>query len=266
MLWLLLKVTHVHTGCIGGVYLSSPILPGFIVLDHHAVSQVRALFAPIHKDGYKFVAIAAAATIAAFLISSTLGFLILIVTLALIFFFRDPQRVVPVGDGLIAAPADGTIIGIEIMAPPAELGLGSVGRTRVSIFLSLFDVHVIRTPVSGRVSKTFHRPGLYLNAAAPEAPAQNECFGVAIHMKDTLAVGAVLIAGKVARRIVTSIDEGDTISAGERIGIIRLGSRVDIYLPAACCLLVSEGQKTIAGETVLADLNMQEPRRLFQRI
>jgi phosphatidylserine decarboxylase len=266
MLRLLLQVTHVHTGWIGGVYLLPPILPGFIVFDHHTVSQVRALFAPIHKDGYKFVAIAAAVTAAALLISSTLGFLALMVTLALAFFFRDPQRVVPMRDGLIASPADGTIIGVEIMAPPAELGLGSSDKTRISIFLSLFDVHVIRTPVSGRVSKTFHRPGLYLNAGAPEAPAQNECFGVTIQTKEAPEVGAVLIAGKVARRIVTSIEEGDTISAGERIGIIRFGSRVDLYLPTACCLLVSEGQKTIAGETVIADLNAQEPRRLFQRI
>jgi phosphatidylserine decarboxylase len=236
------------------------------VFDHHAVSQVRALFAPIHKDGYKFVAIAAAATIVAFLLSGTLGLLVLIVTLTLVFFFRDPQRVVPVRDGLIVAPADGTIIGIENVAPPAELGLGSGGKTRVSIFLSLFDVHVIRMPVSGRVSKTFYRPGLYHNAAAPEAPAQNECFGVAIQSKEALEAGAVLIAGAVARRIVTNIDEGDTISAGERIGIIRFGSRVDIYVPAACSLLVSEGQRTIAGETVIADLNSQEPGRLFQRI
>ena len=236
------------------------------MFDHHTVSQVRALFAPIHKDGYKFVAIGAAATVVAFLLSNVLGFLFLIVTLALVFFFRDPQRVVPVQDGLVVAPADGTVISIEEVAPPVELGFESGSKTRVSLFLSLFDVHVIRTPVSGRVTKTFHRPGLYLNAAAPEAPAQNECFGVAVQTKDAFEIGAVLVAGTVARRIVTTVYEGDLVSAGERIGIIRFGSRVDIYLPARCPLLVSVGQRTIAGETMIADFKSQLPERLFRRI
>ena len=155
---------------------------------------------------------------------------------------------------------------METRRRQAELGLGTTELERISIFLSLFDVHVIRAPVTGRVEAAFYRPGQHHNAAAPEAPAENECFGVSIETKGTQRVGAVLVAGKVARRIVTGVSQGDRISAGERIGIIRFGSRVDVYLPPEASLLVGEGQRTIAGETVLAGLDQRTPPRLFQRI
>ena len=229
-------------------------------------SQALALFSPIHKDGYKFVAVAAALTVAAFLLSSTLGLLFALATAALIFFFRDPERMVPSRDGLVVAPADGTIVSVSSAAPPAELGLGSDPKTRISIFLSLLDVHVIRTPVSGRIETSFYRPGQYLNAASPQAPALNECHGFAIETKDALRCGAVLVAGTVARRIVTGVGQGDTVAQGQRIGIIRFGSRVDVYLPASIGVLAGEGQRTIAGETIIADLDSQEPRRIFRRI
>ncbi|MBI4724775.1 MAG: phosphatidylserine decarboxylase, partial [Rhodomicrobium sp.] len=143
-------------------------------------SQALALLAPVHRDGYKFVAAGAAATVLAFLLSNTLGLICLIATLALALFFRDPARVVPVREGLVVAPADGTVISIGTAAPPRELGLGSDPLTRVSIFLSVLDVHVCRSPVSGRIETSFHRPGIHRNAAAPEAPAENECHGFVI--------------------------------------------------------------------------------------
>jgi phosphatidylserine decarboxylase len=232
----------------------------------NALSQIAALFQPIHKDGYKFVAIAAAATLVAFLLSTLLGLIGLIATLALVFFFRDPQRTVPQRDGLVLAPADGTVIGAGSGVPPPELGLGSEPVTRISIFLSVFDVHVIRAPVAGRIGASFYRPGLHVNAASPEAPAANECHGFAIETKDALRVGVVLVAGTVARRVVAGVGQGDAVAAGGRIGIIRFGSRADIYLPSSPGLLVAEGQRTIAGETVIADLDSREPPRMFRRI
>lgn len=232
----------------------------------NGLSQALALFSPIHKDGYKFVAVAAAATVVAFLLSSILGLVFVIATAALIFFFRDPERMVPGKDGLILAPADGTIISVSDVAPPAELGMGSEPKTRVSIFLSLLDVHVIRTPVAGRIEVSFYRPGQYLNAASPRAPVLNECQGFTIETKDSLHIGAVLVAGTVARRIVPSVGQGDSVTPGQRVGIIRFGSRVDIYLPPMTSVLAGEGQRTIAGETVIADLESHEPRRIFWRI
>jgi phosphatidylserine decarboxylase len=232
----------------------------------NALSQARALLAPINKDGYKFVAGAVGATILAFLLSlNTLAFLCLIVTGALAFFFRDPYRIVPQREGLVVAPADGVVIGVETMAPPAELNLGTEVRTRVSIFLSLFDVHVIRTPVTGRIDASVHTSGSYKNAAALEAPSENERQSIVIEAKNAVRLGVVLVAGLVARRIVTDVKVGDTIMTGERLGIIRFGSRVDLYLPPST-LLVSEGQRTLAGETIIADLESQEPHRSFQRI
>src|SRR5262249_13966676 len=173
---------------------------------------------------------------------------------------------VPVREGLAVAPADGTIIAIRDAPPPAGLGLGSEARTCVSIFLSLLDVHVVRSPVAGRIERSFYRPGEHRNAASADAPVDNECQGFAIETQDTLRVGTVLVAGTVARRIVASIGEGDTVMTGDRIGIIRFGSRVDIYLPSPQGLLVAEGQRTVAGETIIADLASREPQRLFRRL
>jgi phosphatidylserine decarboxylase len=234
------------------------------VSDLHVLAQLRALIAPIHKDGYKFVAIAAAVTAVAFLLSNLLGLVALIATLALVFFFRDPRRVVPTQEGIIVAPADGRIISIGIADPPPELCLGSVPLTRISIFLSVFDVHVIRAPANGRVVTSFYRPGRHINAGAPEAPSENECHGFGFETKNVRYIGAVLVAGKVARRIVTGIKEGGNVLAGERIGIIRFGSRTDIYLPGEASVLAAEGQRTIAGETVIAEFDRTAAQRQFR--
>jgi len=236
------------------------------VSEPNALSQARASLAPINKDGYKFVAIAAGVTVLAYLLSlHTLALLCLIVTGALAFFFRDPARIVPQRDGLVIAPADGVVIGIEPMAPPPELNLGTEIRTRVSIFLSLFDVHVVRAPIAGRIETSAHIAGLYKNAGASDAPKENERQSIVIEAKNAVRLGVVLVAGLVARRIMTEVKAADNVMAGERIGIIRFGSRVDLYLPPST-LLVSEGQRTLAGETVVADLESQEPHRSFQRI
>jgi phosphatidylserine decarboxylase len=236
------------------------------VSEPNGFSQALSLFSPIHKDGYKFVAASAGATVVAFLISATLGLIFVFATVALVFFFRDPERMVPGKDGLVLAPADGTIVSVGTVTPPSELGLGSEPKTRVSIFLTVLDVHVIRTPVAGRIEASVYRPGQFLNAASPDAPALNEYHGFVIETKDAQHIGAVLVAGTVARRIVPEIGQGDSVTAGQRVGLIRFGSRVDIYLPAQVSILAGEGQRTVAGETVIADLESQEPSRIFRRI
>ncbi len=231
-----------------------------------ALSQARALLAPINKDGYKFVGGAAGITAVAFFLSlNGLALFCLLATGALAFFFRDPSRIVPQRDGLVVAPADGVVIGIEPVVLPSELNLGTEVRTRVSIFLSLLDVHVTRAPMAGLIGVSVHTPGVYKNAASPSAPKDNERQSFVIEAKDSIRLGVVLVAGYVARRIVPAVKKGDTVTTGERIGLIRFGSRVDIYLPNAT-LLVSEGQRTLAGETVIADLQSHEPHRTFQRI
>jgi phosphatidylserine decarboxylase len=233
---------------------------------HLAISQIRAVFSPIHSDGYKFVAGAALAAWVAFYISNVLGWIGVCAALFLAFFFRDPKRITPTRDSLVIAPSDGTVIADELATPPAELGLGDTPMRRVSTFLSLFDVHVTRSPFTGQVKAAVHRPGEHRNAADPEAPAVNETYALAIEMKNGVQAGVVLVAGTVARRIVPSVRLGDNVCAGERIGIIRFGSRTDIYLPAQTNIFVGIEQRTIAGETVIADLDSAELQRTFRKI
>ncbi len=231
----------------------------------NAWSQTLALFTPINRDGYKFVAAAAGATIIAFMLSSGLGLLGVLATAAIAFFFRDPVRVIPIRDGLLLSPADGTVIVAGNSVPPPELGLGSEAMTTVSIFLSLLDVHVVRTPLQGRIDLSLHEPGVYHNAAAPEASRENERHNLTLVSAAGARVGLVLVAGLAARRIVTTVRPGDALVAGERIGLIRFGSRVDVYAPESPQLLVAEGQRVVAGETVLADFEAHEPSRGFRR-
>jgi phosphatidylserine decarboxylase len=231
----------------------------------NALSQLLAVFTPIHRDGYKFVALAALITVLLFLISNILGIIGVILTAAIAFFFRDPERVIPSRDGLVIAPADGTVVRIDPVTPPEELGLGKEPLTCVSIFLSLFDVHVARSPISGRVEASVYREGVYHNAASPAAQSENERHGFVIQTGSGVKLGLVLVAGYVARRIITFVRLGDGITAGERVGLIRFGSRVDIYLPSSQGILVAEGQRLIAGETMIADLNSHEPSLIFRR-
>ena len=161
----------------------------------------------------------------------------------------------------MVAPADGRICAIERVRPPAELGLGETERLRVSIFLSIFDVHINRAPVAGRVIRSIYVPGSFLNAAADKASDENERRGIIIDNGGDSEIAMVQIAGLIARRIVTFVNEGDSVGVGERVGLIRFGSRVDLYLPPGRGALVAVGQRAIGGETVVADLRSSEPER-----
>lgn len=217
------------------------------------IDSVRKQMAPIHPEGYLFIGIFALVSLVLFVIWRPLGWIGVVLTLWCIYFFRDPVRVTPVRDGLVVAPADGKISSVALAVPPPELGLGSESVPRVSIFMSVFDVHVNRSPVSGEVERIVYRPGKFFNADLDKASEHNERNGLVIRTPSG-RYGVVQIAGLIARRIVCFAKEGQLVSAGERFGLIRFGSRVDIYLPAGTKPLVAVGQYSLGGETVIADL------------
>jgi phosphatidylserine decarboxylase len=216
---------------------------------------------PVHPDGHKFIAIGAAVTLLFFFLYPPLGWICALITAWIIYFFRDPQRVTPLRPGLVISAADGKISGVEKVVPPAELGMGSDERVRISTFLSVFDVHINRSPIAGRITRSLYVPGAFLNAALDKASEENERRIIVIDTPADGEIGVVQIAGLVARRIVTFSAIGDTLGAGQRFGLIRFGSRVDVYLPPGKTALVSIGQRAVAGETVLADLHSAEPER-----
>lgn len=210
---------------------------------------------PILEDGWRFIAIfAGLAFLGALTGLAWLFWPLLLLMFWSVYFFRDPPRGVPQEEGLLIAPADGLVQMVTQSAPPAELGLGDQPLTRVSIFLSVFDVHINRAPCAGTVEVVAYRPGKFLNAAADKASDENERMAIALRRADGNLIGFVQIAGWVARRIVCYVKPGQTIVAGERFGHIRFGSRTDLYLPVGARLLVAPGQRMIGGETVVADL------------
>ena len=224
-------------------------------------------FVPILDDGWRFIAIFAFITLLAALTGiAWLFWPLMALTLWSIFFFRDPPRGVPQDDGMLIAPADGLVQMVTQAAPPAELGLGSSALTRVSIFLSVFDVHINRAPCAGTVEVVAYRPGRFVNAAADKASEDNERMAIAVRRGDGRLIGCVQIAGWVARRIICNIKPGQAVAAGERFGHIRFGSRTDLYLPTGARLLVAEGQRMIGGETVVAELDPADatPRRVIE--
>ncbi|SDB72424.1 phosphatidylserine decarboxylase [Belnapia rosea] len=222
--------------------------------------SLRLVLASPHRAGYPFIAIGVAvAVLGGLLLGSWLFWLGLTFTLFCLYFFRDPRRVAPDREGLVVAPADGHVVSVMPAVPPAELGLGPAPRWRVAIFLSVLDVHVNRAPVAGRVTRIAYRPGKFLSANLDKASEDNERNAIALRLPDGRDVAVVQIAGLVARRILCDIREGDSVQAGERFGIIRFGSRTDVYLPEGIRPMVAVGQTMIGGETVLADLN---PARL----
>jgi phosphatidylserine decarboxylase len=225
------------------------------------MSMLSTFIKPMHREGYRFVGIFAAVTLVLFLIAEPLGWIGVGLTVWCYYFFRDPERVTPVREGLIVSPADGIVQMIGKYAPPEELGLGTEPMTRVAVFMNVFNCHVNRAPIAGRIEKIAYRPGKFLNASLDKASVDNERNGLTIRMEDGRAIGVVQIAGLVARRIVCEVKEGQAIGTGERFGMIRFGSRLDVYLPEGVSPLVAVGQSTIAGETVLADLASQEPAR-----
>ena len=228
---------------------------------HSLIDTITDSIVPVHSDGYKFLAIGAGVCLLLFLVWPPAAWVAVLITAWIAYFFRDPPRVTPLRDGLIIAPGDGRISAIEVVRPPAELGFGDEPRLRISIFLSVFDVHINRAPVPGRVVRSVYVPGTFLNAALDKASEENERRCLVISTSDNQEVAVVQIAGLVARRIVTFIREGDTVGVGERYGLIRFGSRVDTYLPPGHGALVAVGQRAVGGETILADLKSNEPER-----
>jgi phosphatidylserine decarboxylase len=228
------------------------------------LESMRRIFVPIHRAGYPFIAIGLVlALVLGHWVWAPLGWLFAILTLWVCYFFRDPVRVTPLRDGLVVSPADGRVSMIVTAVPPAETGLPAEPMTRISVFMNVFDCHVNRAPVTGRIVEQVYTPGLFLNAELDKASEDNERNAVVIETGAT-RIGVVQIAGLVARRIVTFVREGDEVAAGQRIGLIRFGSRVDVYLPLSAQILAGLDQMAIAGETVLADLRGEEGPRQFK--
>ena len=219
-----------------------------------SVSMLSTFVKPMHPEGRKFVAIFAAITPVLFLLWEPLGWVGVGLTVWVYYFFRDPERVVPTEDGIMVSPADGIVSLLEPAVPPMELGLGSEPMTRVSVFMSVFNCHVNRIPAAGRITTVAYHHGKFLNASLDKASEQNERNGITIELSDGRQYGVVQIAGLVARRIMCWSDEGSDMQRGERFGLIRFGSRLDIYLPSGAESTVQIGQTMIAGETILARL------------
>ncbi len=220
----------------------------------------------VNPEGWPFIGLFALVTLILFFVWEPLGWLGVLATTWCIFFFRDPERVTPVRDGLLVAPADGIVTQIVAAAPPRELGMGDEPRPRISIFLNVFDVHVNRMPADGRVVKRAYRPGKFINASFDKASEENERLSLRLRLDrpgvpEPVDIAVVQIAGLVARRIRCWVAEGDVVLAGQRYGMIRFGSRADVYLPPGVPPLVCEGQRMVAGETVIADLASPEPAR-----
>lgn len=218
------------------------------------VATIRKSLVPVHREGYPFIAGAALIALALLSVSTFFGMIAVGLALWTALFFRDPARVTPVREGLVIAPADGRISQIGPARPPRELDLSDEPLLRVSIFMNVFNVHVNRAPVTGRIDRVAYKPGIFLNADLDKASEDNERNGLVIGTPFG-QIGCVQIAGLIARRIVCFVREGEPIGAGERFGLIRFGSRVDIYLPPGTRVQVAEGQLTVAGETLIADLS-----------
>ena len=208
----------------------------------------------IHREGYPFLLAFALATLALFVVWSPLGWIGVVLTLWCVWFFRDPERLTPHRPGAIISAADGVVCSITSAAPPAELGMSPDARIRVSVFLNIFDVHVNRVPTDGVITALHYRPGKFINASFDKASEDNERQSAAMKLPDGRDLAFVQIAGLIARRIKCDLAVGQTVRAGERFGIIRFGSRTDLYLPHGVKPLVVVGQTMVGGETVIAEL------------
>lgn len=222
---------------------------------------LRSVIAPINRDGWPFVVVAFVIAAALGVLWYPLFYLGAVVACWVGYFFRDPHRVTPVRPGLIVSPADGRVSLITEATPPPELEMGEGRRTRISIFLNIFDVHVNRIPADGVVGALAYRPGKFLNAALDKASEDNERMAARIDLANGSTLGVVQIAGLVARRIRCDLTQFERVQAGARYGLIRFGSRLDVYLPQGVAPLVMVGQRAVAGETVLADLHSEERAR-----
>ena len=209
----------------------------------------------IHPEGWRFIGIFCGATLLFFLFSDILGIIGLTLTCWCAYFFRDPKRIVPSDKSFVISPADGRVVAVKTVIPPKELELDEEETYRISIFLNVFDVHVNRAPIAGTIERVIYYPGKFFNASLDKASEHNERNAVVIKTEKDLKVGVIQIAGLIARRIVSTVKQGDSIDSGERYGIIRFGSRADVYLPKGILPLVVEGQRTVGGETVLANVS-----------
>jgi phosphatidylserine decarboxylase len=225
------------------------------------MTMLGTFIKPMHREGIRFVAIFAAITVFLFWLWAPLGWVGLGLTIWVYYFFRDPKRATPTRPGLVVSPADGIVSLIEPAVPPAELGMADTPLTRVSVFMNVFNCHVNRAPVGGQVQAIAYRPGKFLNASLDKASVDNERNSLCIRMDDGRQVAVVQIAGLVARRIVCLVNEGRALKTGERFGLIRFGSRLDVYLPQGVEPLVCLGQTMVAGETALADFASDEAQR-----
>ena len=223
--------------------------------------MLRRFLAPLHPDGFKFVAVGVVATMLFFVVWAPAGWAAAVATLWMVYFFRDPWRVTPARPGLLISPADGIVVSLAAATPPPELAMGDAAVVRIGIFLSIFDVHVTRAPVGGRVAAMRYTKGRFVNASLDKASDDNERLALRIAAPEGPDVAFVLVAGLIARRIVCDLYEGQKIASGQRVGIIRFGSRVDIYCPPPYVPMVVAGQRMIGGETVLADRRAAEPPR-----
>lgn len=219
------------------------------------------LLVPIHRAGWPFIGLFAAATVVGYIFSDFLGVIGVVLTLWCVYFFRDPDRVTPSREGLIVSPADGVVQMIDQAPPPEELGMGKDSRWRVCVFMNVFNVHVNRIPIGGTIAALNYRPGKFLNASLDKASELNERQSLRLELPGGGDIAFIQIAGLVARRILCDVREGQEMQTGERFGMIRFGSRVDVYLPDGVEPLVAVGQTAVAGETVIADSQAKEPAR-----
>ena len=226
-------------------------------------NSIRAQIPPIHPEGHLFIGAFALASLFLFWLWTPLGWIGSLLTVWCALFFRDPVRVTPVREGIVVSPADGRVSLISMVLPPAELGLGDKPLLRISVFMSVFNCHVNRSPVTGRIDRIAYRPGAFINAELDKASEDNERNSLVISTPDG-RIGVVQIAGLVARRIVSFVREGQSLGVGERFGLIRFGSRLDVFLPEGSKALVSVGQTAVAGETVLADLRLGDGGRTWR--
>ena len=226
------------------------------------MDSIFSVLTPIHREGHKYIIIFAVVTLLLFLLWEPLGWIGVLLTAWCAYFFRDPERVTPLRDGLIISPADGVVQSVMDAVPPAELEMGEDPRTRISIFMNVFDVHVNRTPATGEITRAAYTPGKFLNAELEKASEDNERNAVRMTTDGNKDVAFVQIAGLVARRIVSHIEPGQKVLAGERFGLIRFGSRMDVYLDEGMKPMVCVGQRAVGGETVLADEKSRERARV----
>jgi phosphatidylserine decarboxylase len=231
-----------------------------------AMRMIDTVLKPMHPEGWKFVPVFAALTVVLFLIWDPLGWIGLLLTIWCYYFFRDPKRSVPQNAGLLVSPADGVVSLIERAVPPEGLGLGPEALVRVSVFMSVFNCHVNRAPIGGKVTAVVYRPGKFFNASLDKASEENERNALAIEMADGRTIAVVQIAGLIARRILCWTRSGDSLATGERFGLIRFGSRLDVYLPDGVEPQVALGQTMVAGETVIALIGQAAPARMARTV